>query len=102
MKVDAQGDTLRVSQIKDLGATGAPAFRDGVRSALTEGQRNIDIDLSETTVLDSCGLGAFVALRKAVQPRHGAIRLLNPQPPVRQILELTQMERIFEIVKTSG
>jgi anti-anti-sigma regulatory factor len=29
-------------------------------------------------------------------------RLLNPQPPVQQIFELTRMHHLFEIVQRSG
>jgi|ERR1041384_7871752 anti-sigma B factor antagonist len=100
MKADAQGDTLRVSQIGELGAAEATAFRAQVRAALTESQRNIDIDLSETPFIDSSGLGTLIALHKTARARKGAVRLLNPQPPVRQILELTQMGRIFEIINS--
>jgi anti-sigma B factor antagonist len=95
-----QGETLHVSEVKELGASNSNAFRDWVRSSMTDGQKDIEIDLSQTTFVDSCGLGALVALHKTVCSRHGTIRLLRPQPPVHQILELTRMHRIFEIVKS--
>jgi anti-sigma B factor antagonist len=63
------------------------------------GHKNIEIDLSETRFIDSCGLGALVALHKTACGHKGVVRLLNPLPPVQQILELTRMHRIFEIVK---
>jgi anti-sigma B factor antagonist len=100
MKMETQGNTLRIVAVKELGATNANAFRDWVRKALADGLRNIEIDLSQTTFLDSCGLGALVALHKTVCGRHGQLRLLHPQPPVLQILELTRMHRLFEIVKS--
>jgi anti-sigma B factor antagonist len=71
-----------------------------VRDSFEDAQKNIDIDLSQTTFLDSCGLGALVALQKTASDRQGTLRLLNPQPPVEQILELTRMDRILEIVKS--
>ncbi|HVV00157.1 MAG TPA: STAS domain-containing protein, partial [Verrucomicrobiae bacterium] len=70
-----------------------------VRSSLQDGHKNIDIDLSQTTYVDSCGLGALVALHKTACGRKGAVRLLSPQRPVQQILELTRMHRIFQIVQ---
>jgi len=73
-------------------------FRDQVRGALGELQKNIEIDLSETSFVDSCGLGALISLHKTTCNRNGTVRLLNPTPPVQQILELTRMHRIFEIV----
>ena len=100
MKMQIQGDTLRISGIKEIGAANANAFRDEARLAMTEAQRNVEIDLSETTFIDSCGLGALIALHKTACGRKGVLRLLNPPPPVQQILELTRMHRIFEIVKS--
>jgi anti-sigma B factor antagonist len=100
MKVQAQGETLNISGVKELGAANSNNFRDEVRGAMTELQRNIEIDLSDTMFVDSCGLGALISLHRTTCNRNGIVRLLNPTPPVQQILELTRMHRIFEIVNT--
>ena len=91
--------TLQISGIKELGAANSQTFRDQVRSALTTTQKNIEIDLSQTMFVDSCGLGALISLHKTTCNRNGQVRLMNPTPPVDQILQLTRMNRIFEIVK---
>lgn len=101
MKVQIRGETLAITGLKELAAANSQTFRDQVRSALTHQHKNIEIDLSETMFLDSCGLGALITLYKAVCARQGQVRLLHPTPPVRQILELTRMRRIFEIVQPS-
>ena len=62
MKVQTQGETLNVSGIKELGAANSQTFRDEVRGALGERQKNIEIDLSETMFVDSCGLGALISI----------------------------------------
>lgn len=97
--MDVLGDTLRISEVKEIGSANAHAFRDWVRSNLANGHRNIELDLSQATFVDSCGLGALIALHKTACARHGALRLVNPRPAVRQILELTRMHRIFEIAE---
>lgn len=99
MKMEAQGDTLRISGLTELGAANSNHFRDQARAALADTQTTIEIDLSQTTFLDSCGLGALIALHKTACNRNGLLRLLNPLPPVRQVLELTRLNRIFDIVK---
>ena len=100
MKLETRGDTLRVTAIKELGSANSNAFRDWVREALTAGHTNIEVDLGETTFIDSCGLGALVALHKNACNRHGVLRLLRPTPSVMQILDLTRLSRIFEVVKS--
>jgi anti-sigma B factor antagonist len=99
MKIQSNGDTVRASAISELSAANANSFRDEARHAFGQQQRNIEVDLSQTTAVDSCGLGALVALHKTAVARGGVLRLLNPTPPVQQILELTRMHRIFEVVK---
>ncbi|MEY2466947.1 MAG: anti-sigma factor antagonist [Verrucomicrobiota bacterium] len=99
MKLQDNGDTLRIYDVQELSATNANSVRDLARAALAESQRNIEIDLSQTASIDSCGLGTLVALHKTVCSRRGTLRLLNPTAPVQQILELTRMHRLFEIVK---
>jgi anti-sigma B factor antagonist len=99
MKIQIESDLLRVTDLKELGASNATAFRDRVRSTLPEKLKIMEIDLSLTAFVDSCGLGALIALHKTMCARNGVVRLLNPTAPVRQILELTRMHRIFEVIK---
>lgn len=108
MKILQQSETLRISDLKDLGATSAQSFKDEVRAALPEGLQVIEIDLSQTVFVDSCGLGALIAIYKTACSGNGhnggngnggcTLRLVNPTPPVQQLLELTRMHRLFEII----
>ena len=99
MKIQPCLDTLRIGGIRELDAVNARALRQIVIDALTDTVTNIEIDLSQTVFVDSCGLGALIALHKTACSRKGAVRLINPQPPVNQILELTRMHHIFQITK---
>lgn len=98
MNLQNDGETLRVGAVAELSAANANSFRDEARHAFGQSQRNIEVDLSQTTAVDSCGLGALIALHKTTSSRGGVLRLLNPTPQVQQILELTRMHRIFEVV----
>jgi anti-sigma B factor antagonist len=99
MKIEVHGETLRISGVKELDTANATELRDQARAALTPAQKNMEIDLSETILLDSSGLGTLISLHKTICDRQGTVRLMNPTPGVQQILELTRMHRIFEIVK---
>ncbi|HAV62257.1 MAG TPA: hypothetical protein DCY13_07805 [Verrucomicrobiales bacterium] len=99
MKVVHSNETVSISEIRELDGSNSLQFRDQVRASLKDSQRFIEVDLSETTFVDSNGLGALIALHKTTCLRNGLVRLLNPTPPVQQILELTRMHRIFEVVK---
>lgn len=100
MKMEIQGDALRVSGIQQLGAPNAKAFRDWVREAFDKGHRSVEVDLSQTVFVDSSGLGALIALHKTAVQKQARLRLLNPQPPVQQLIELTRLDGVFEILRT--
>lgn len=99
MKLQSNGDTVRISDVNELTAHNANTFRDNARAAMSHGERYIEVDFSDTIFVDSCGLGALVALHKSACNRQGALRLVNPAPPVKQILELTRLHHVFEIVR---
>ena len=103
MKLVDKGDVLTVIDVKELGANNSDAFRDEVKAALPNGFKTVEIDLSQTNFIDSCGLGALIAIQKFATSRNGsvAVRLLYPLPPIQQLFELTRLHRIFEIVPRS-
>src|SRR5438132_7703430 len=99
MRIELHGDSLRAFGGKELYAGNALIFHDAIKEALTDAVRDIEIDLSEMAFLDSCGLGTLVALRKLIGSRGGVVRLLNPTLAAQQMLELTRLYRVLEVVK---
>src|SRR5260370_42298326 len=99
MKLVDKGDVLIVTDVKELGASNSDSFRDEVKAALPNGFKTIEIDLSQTNFIDSCGLGALIAIQKFATGHNGSVagRLLNPLPPGHQLLEVTRLHRLFEI-----
>jgi|ERR1051326_2884555 anti-anti-sigma factor len=99
MKIEQHANTLHVLELRELDSANAAIVLDAVREAMTDMVRHIEVDLSDTAWLDSCGLGTLVAFRKLVAGRGGAVRLRNPSPPALQILELTRLYRVLEVVQ---
>jgi anti-sigma B factor antagonist len=93
---DAQ--TAVVTGLAELVAANAAQVRDEIRAALPASTVQLDLDLSALTFLDSSGLGTLISLHKLLRSRNGTLRLLQPAPNVLQILELTRLHRVFEIV----
>ena len=101
MKIIQNGDILNVSDLKDLCSMNSDNFRSEVCRALPSSVRTIEVDLSETRFVDSCGLGALVGVYKTASRGNGSVtmRLVNPTPPIQQIFELTRLHRLFEVVQ---
>ena len=100
MIIKTEGGTLSVSEIPELTAVNSGAFRDEVNAALRDAPAFIEIDLARTRFMDSSGLGALFSVYRTVGAMSGTtMRLLNPTAEIRQLLELTQMQQLFEIVQ---
>src|ERR1700677_5141560 len=100
MKIEETGECLSISEIHELTAMNSGIFRDRETAALHKSLTVIEVNLSQTRFMDSSGLGALFALYRATPHREGVVlRLLNPVPEIEQLLELTQMQQLFEIVR---
>ncbi len=60
-------------------------------------EKRIVLDLSELEYVDSSGLGVFVRIMKVRRNSGGDVRIAAPTAEVRKVLELTRLNRVFEI-----
>lgn len=98
MNITPNDTTLTVSGFRELTAGNAADVKDQIRTRLVAPLTGIDIDCAALEFLDSSGLGALISLQKLALERGGRLRLLKPGPAVMQVLELTRLHRVFEIV----
>jgi anti-sigma B factor antagonist len=85
------GSTLDASNTKDFKAEIAPL--------LTQGARLI-FDLSALKFVDSSGLGAMLSSLRQINGLGGDLKLCGMTKPVRALIELVRMHRVFEIYNT--
>jgi anti-anti-sigma factor len=64
------------------------------------GWRKIIIDLTECEFIDSTFLGTIVISLKKITNLGGNLRLVGIQPAVEKMLQLTKMDRLFQILET--
>ena len=98
MKTSAANSILTISNLRELTASTAAEAKNQARLRFTKDLSGIDFDCHDLEFLDSSGLGALISLQKLAHERQGIFRLLSPRPVIMQILELTRLHRIFEIV----
>lgn len=98
MNIERKDTTLLVTEIRELTAGVAPDVKNQLRQHFAEGLIDIDFDCSTLDFVDSSGLGALISIQKLANERGGKLRLLSPKPSVIQLLELTRLHRVFEIV----
>ena len=74
---------------------GSGLVRSTIKDLLNAGHRNILLNLSDVTYLDSAGLGEIVGSYATVANLGGAVKLLNPQGKVKDLLQVTKLYAVF-------
>lgn len=70
----------------------------GVLQRLDEGARKFVVDFSDSTYIDSSGLGVLVSLSKKIREADGALRLAGLNEDLCTLFELTKLDTLFTIV----
>ncbi len=79
---------------------GDVALREAVRDQLDLGIRNLVLNLSEVTTIDSSGVGEMVSAYTTVTNAGGKLRLASLPQKVIDILQMTQLIAVFETFET--
>lgn len=94
---EQRGDILVVCAMQDrIDAAGAIQFKDRMREITTAISPRVVLDMSRVAFLDSSGLGAVVAVMKALAPDR-KLELSGLTPTVQKVFRLTRMDSIFTI-----
>jgi anti-anti-sigma factor len=59
--------------------------------------RNVRMDLSEASYLDSSGVGWLLACNKRIKQAGGRLTLERPHPIVANVLKVLKLERVFDV-----
>ena len=66
---------------------------------LKEGATEIEIDLSNVEILDSVGLGAFIATHNTLQQRNGKLVVTNVSNDIFNLFKTMRIDQHFTILK---
>jgi anti-sigma B factor antagonist len=80
-----------------LDAAASPEVRTKLEALVEAGRKRLVVDLSGVRFVDSSGFFALVSSYKAARAAGGDVVLLGLPPPVRSVIELTRLHRVFEI-----
>lgn len=96
---DAPGISVVMLSLDRLDAGNANRFKDAMSPYLGNGARQV-IDLNQVRFMDSSGLGALLSCMRRLTGAGGELKLCNLQKPVRVLMELVRMHRVFDIHET--
>jgi anti-sigma B factor antagonist len=78
----------------------APEFKQQLLDVIAKGGRNVVVDFSETTFIDSTTLGVLVGGVKRLRQNGGQLALVSTDRNITKIFEITGLDRVFAIHNT--
>lgn len=79
-----------------LNKGGDVLLKDKVQSLIQQGHKNLLVDLSGVSYVDSAGLGELVQAYATTKNRGGALKLLNVTKRLRDLLVVTKLLTVFD------
>jgi anti-sigma B factor antagonist len=93
--LDARPDLTVVRPVGEIDLETAPSFKSALVEAIEAGAPLVIVDGSETTFLDSTGLGALVFAHKRLVSAGGWLVVANLRPPVARAILLTGLDAVI-------
>ncbi|MCS7204530.1 MAG: STAS domain-containing protein [Leptospiraceae bacterium] len=91
------GDVIILKVKGNIQHIDTPNFEKQLEEVLKENNFKIVIDLSNIKHVSSSALGILIAMERKVKRKNGDIRLVITEPEVQRVLQITLLNRIFQI-----
>ncbi len=101
VKTDKVDDaTYVISLTGEVDLYTAPDFKQQLLDVITQGGKDVVVDFSNTTFIDSTTLGVLVGGVKRLRAQEGRLALVCSDRNITKIFEITGLDRVFMIYPT--
>ena len=94
-QIDADTHVIELGGEIDLYT--APEFKERMVQVIEDGKKQVIVDLSKATFIDSTTLGVLVGGVKRLRPAGGTLALVCSDQNIVKIFEITGLDRVFPI-----
>jgi anti-sigma B factor antagonist len=99
-EMGAAGDEITIVLGGELDMCAAPALRDALKRATKARVKNVIVDLTDATFVDSTAIGALLAASKHARESGGRLRLICANRNVLRTVEIAGLDRHIAIAPT--
>jgi anti-sigma B factor antagonist len=101
VKTDKVDDgTYVISLTGEVDLYTAPEFKQQLLNVIAEGGRDVVVDFTNTTFIDSTTLGVLVGGVKRLRAEDGRLSLVCSDRNITKIFEITGLDRVFAMYTT--
>jgi anti-sigma B factor antagonist len=96
----AGGDVYVIALTGEIDLYTAPEFKQQLLDVIEKGGKQVVVDLTDTTFIDSTTLGVLVGGVKRLRPNGGQLSIVCSDRNITKIFEITGLNRVFPIYET--
>ena len=101
IKTEQQGsDAYVIALSGEVDLYTAPEFKQQLLEVIGQGGKQVIVDFSDTTFIDSTTLGVLVGGVKRLRTNDGQLSLVCSDRNITKIFEITGLDRVFTIYPT--
>jgi anti-sigma B factor antagonist len=93
-------DAYLISLSGEVDLYTAPEFKQQLLEVVGQGGKEVVVDFSDTTFIDSTTLGVLVGGVKRLRPNGGQLSLVCSDRNITKIFEITGLDKVFPIYGT--
>lgn len=93
-------DAYVISLAGEVDLYTAPEFKQQLLEVIAQGGKDVIVDFTNTTFIDSTTLGVLVGGVKRLRPNGGRLSLVCSDRNITKIFEITGLDRVFTIYPT--
>ena len=94
------GDAYVISLTGEVDLYTAPEFKQQLLEVIGQGAKEVVVDFSDTTFIDSTTLGVLVGGVKRLRPNAGRLSLVCSDRNITKIFEITGLNKVFPIYES--
>ena len=91
------GDTYVIALAGEVDLYTAPEFKQQLLDVIGQGGKEVVVDFTDTTFIDSTTLGVLVGGVKRLRTNDGQLSLVCSDRNITKIFEITGLDRVFTI-----
>ncbi|MCG8607119.1 STAS domain-containing protein [bacterium] len=94
-------DHIKIIAVKgEVDLYSSPIFREKLLAVTSANHKAILVDLEQVIYMDSSGIATLVEALQAVGKYGGKLKIANLRDAVRDVFELSRLDRVFDISPT--
>ena len=94
------GESYVISLAGEVDLYTAPEFKQQLLEVIGQGGKEVVVDFTDTTFIDSTTLGVLVGAVKRLRTNDGQLTLVCSDRNITKIFEITGLDRVFTIYPT--